>query len=143
MADLDLTLQRTVTIKVIVTEEFKKYLMAELERAIKNLDNQVLAMETQGKKLIENLKKQGEKTAKQVSAIVQQINLDKQQETIAKADLEKKIEDARNLKIGSEFVQGTVNGFTSVKKGDNLYKKLGAVEVIVKDGVIQEIKGAE
>lgn len=140
---MEVTLQRTVTIKVIVTEDFKKYLTAELDRAIKNLDNQVTSLEDQGKSLIENLKKQGEKTKKQVSAIAQQINLDKQQESLAKEDLKKKIDQAKNLKIGSEFVQGTINGFVKVKKGDNLYKKLGAMEVIIKDGVIQELKGAE
>jgi hypothetical protein len=138
---MELTLQRTVTIKVIVTEEFKKYLSSELERAIKNLDTQVNRMEEQGKRLIENLKKQGEKTAKQVSAIVQQINLDKQQEVLAKNDLLRKIEEAKQLKVGSEFIQGTINGWTSVQKGDNLYKKLGGLELIVKDGIIQEIKG--
>lgn len=134
-------LQRTVTIKVIVTEEFKSYLVTELDRTMKNLDAQVQRMEEQGKKLIENLKKQGEKTKQQISTIVQQINLDKQQQTIAKADLVKKIEDAKALKIGAEFVQGTVNGWVNVDKGDNLYKKIGALELIVKDGVIQEIKG--
>lgn len=139
----EVTLQRTVTIKVIVTEDFKKYLTAELEKAIKNLDNQVINLETQGKALIENLKKQGDKTQKQVSAIAQQINLDKQQESLAKEDLNKKIEQASSLKIGSEFVQGTINGFVKVKKGDNLYKKLGAMEIIIKDGVVQEIKGEE
>ena len=139
----EVTLQRTVTIKVIVTEDFKKYLTAELERAIKNLDNQVANLETQGKALIENLKKQGDKTQKQVSAIAQQINLDKQQESLAKDDLKKKIEQAKALKLGSEFVQGTINGFVKVKKGDNLYKKLGAMEIIIKDGVIQEVKGEE
>jgi hypothetical protein len=138
---MELTLQRTVTIKVIVTEEFKEYLVSELERAIKNLDSQVSTMEDQGKKLIESLKKQGEKTKKQISAIVQQINLDKQQETLAKEDLKKKIAEAKALQTGSEFIQGTVNGWVTVKKGDNLYKKLGALELIVKDGTIQEIKG--
>lgn len=139
----EVTLQRTVTIKVIVTEDFKKYLTAELERAIKNLDNQVANLEIQGKTLIENLKKQGEKTQKQVSAIAQQINLDKQQESLAKEDLKKKIDQAKALKIGAEFVQGTINGFVKVKKGDNLYKKLGAMEIVIKDGVVQEIKGEE
>jgi uncharacterized membrane protein YgaE (UPF0421/DUF939 family) len=138
---MELSLQRNVTIKVIVTEEFKKYLVAELERAIKNMDGQLGNMENQGKRLVENLKKQGEKTVKQISAIVQQINLDKQQATLAKTDLDKKIEEAKNLKIGAEFLQGTVQGTVTVKEGDNLYKKLGGVEVLLKDGVIQEIRG--
>ena len=138
----ELSLQRNITVKVIVTEEFKKYLSAELERSIKNMETQLSAMETQGKRLVENLKKQGEKTVKQVSAIVQQINMDKQQATLAKADLEKKIAEAKELKLGSEFLQGTVPGTTAVKEGDNLYKKLGGVEILLKDGVIQEIRGA-
>jgi len=135
-----ITLQRTITIKVIVTEEFKNYLISELERAINNLDTQLNSMESQGKKLIDTLKKQGEKTKKQVSAIAQQINLDKQQESLAKEDLTKKINEAKGLKIGAEFVQGTVNGFIDVGKGDNLYKLLGGMEIIIKDGVVQEIK---
>jgi hypothetical protein len=140
---MDLTLQRTVVIKVIVTEEFKKYLIAELERAIKNLDVQLGTLESQGKQLMESLKKQGEKTVKQVSAIAQQINMDRHQEGLAKEELLKKIDEAKKLKIGSEFVQGTVNGWVTIKKGDNLYKKLGATEIIIKDGVIQELKGVE
>jgi len=30
-----------------------------------------------------------------------------------------------------------------VKAGDNLYKKIGAAEVLVKDGIVQEIRNAE
>lgn len=138
---MGVTLKRTVTIKVIVTEEFKKYLVSELERAIKNLDTQLAQMEDQGKKLIDTLKKQGEKTKKQVVAISQQVNLDRQQERLAKADLEKKIKDAQLLPLDSEFIQGTVDGFVEIEKGDNLYKKLGGLEVIIKDGMIQEIRG--
>lgn len=133
-------LQKTVTIKVIVTEDFKKYLQAELQNAIKKMDLQMQRMEEQGKKLVANLKKQGEeKTKKQISAIVQQLNMDKQQQSIARADLEKKIEEANNLKVDSEFVQGTVNGFVDVKEGDNLYQKIGKSELIIKDGIIQKI----
>ncbi len=134
-------LKRTATIKVIVTEEFKKYLVSELERAIKNLDTQLAQMEDQGKKLIDTLKKQGEKTKKQVAAISQQINLDRQQERLAKADLEKKIQDAQLLPLNSEFIQGTVDGTVDVAKGDNLYKKLGALEIVIKDGIVQDIRG--
>ncbi|GBR75558.1 protein YlqD [Candidatus Termititenax persephonae] len=137
----ELSLQRNVTVKVTVTEEFKKYLVSELERSIKNMETQLTTMETQGKRLVENLKKQGEKTVKQISAIVQQINMDKQQAVLAKVDLEKKIAEAKELKLGSEFLQGTVQGTTTVKEGDNLYKKLGGIELLLKDGVIQEIRG--
>ena len=53
------TLKRTVTIKAIVTEDFKKYLVFELQNAIKNLDQKMSLVDTQGKKLIETLKDKG------------------------------------------------------------------------------------
>ena len=52
-----------------------------------------------------------------------------------------KIEEAKKLIIGSEFVQGPLEGPVTVAIGDNLYKKVGGAEIIVKDGIIQEIRG--
>lgn len=134
-----ITLKRTVTIKAIVTEDFKKYLTFELQNAIKNLDQKMSLVETQGKKLIETLKDKGAQD--QITSIDQQINLEKQQKDAAVADLNKRIEDAKSLALNSEFIQGTVDGFVSVGEGDNLYQKLGALEIIIKDGIIQEIRG--
>ena len=133
------TLKRTVTIKAIVTEDFKKYLIFELQNAIKNLEQKMSLVETQGKKLIETLKDKGSKD--QINSINQQISLEKQQKDTAVGDLNKRIEDANNLALKSEFVQGTVDGFVSIAEGDNLYQKLGALEIIIKDGIIQEIRG--
>ena len=59
----------------------------------------------------------------------------------SKADLQRKIQEARNLVVGTEFVQGPLEGPVTVTIGDNLYKKVGGAEIIVKDGVIQEIRG--
>jgi hypothetical protein len=133
------TLKRTVTIKAIVTEDFKKYLVFELQNAIKNLDQKMSLVDTQGKKLIETLKDKGAQD--QINSINQQINLEKQQKDAAVTDLNKRIEDAKNLALNSEFIQGTVDGFVTVGEGDNLYQKLGALEIIIKDGIIQDIRG--
>ncbi len=46
----------------------------------------------------------------------------------------------KELQPGSLFTQGIIEGFASVKEGDNLYEKLGAMEIIVQDGVIQTIR---
>ncbi|NBV41533.1 hypothetical protein EBR96_02025 [bacterium] len=48
--------------------------------------------------------------------------------------------DAINqLELNSLFTQGTVDGFVSVSEGDNLYEKLGGMEILVQDGVVQKI----
>ena len=133
-----ITLKRTVTVKAIVTEDFKRYLTHELNGAIRNLENKMAAVLDQGKKLIKTLQDQGAND--QVKNIKQQIELERQQQKAAVEDLKKRIEDAKALPLESEFIQGTVDGFVDVKKGDNLYKALGALEVIIKDGDIQDIR---
>jgi len=133
------TLKRTVTIKAIVTEDFKNYLCYELETAIKDLQQKIQGMESQGKALIESLQNEG--ASDQIKSIEQQLKLEKQQQMNVINDLNRRIEEAKALELDSEFVQGTIDGFVGVKVGDNLYQKLGALEIIVKDGVIQDIKG--
>lgn len=132
-----LTLKRVVTIKVIVTEQFKKYLGAEVERAIRNLDLQAQQMEFQAKRYLQDLEEKG--MAQEAGNFKNQLSLEKQRQDSVKGGLQKKIEEAQNLPLGSEFIQGTVDGWVKVKKGDNLYEKLGAMEITIKDGVIQKI----
>ncbi len=135
------TLKRTVTIKAIVTEDFKKYLTYELETSIKDLQKKMSDIEVQAKGLIDSLGK--DSSPEQSKMISQQLQVEKQQQESTVADLKKRIEDAKNLKLDSEFIQGTIDGFTTIKAGDNLYQKLGALEIVVKDGVVQEIKGEQ
>jgi hypothetical protein len=133
------TLKRTVTIKAIVTEDFKKYLKYELDTAIKDVEKKVDDIGNQAKQLVETLNKEGAND--QIQSIEQQLKLEKQQQANVVNDLKNRIKEAEGLEIGSEFVQGTIDGFVGVKPGDNLYQKLGALEIVVKDGVVQELKG--
>ncbi|MFC1483020.1 YlqD family protein [Candidatus Margulisiibacteriota bacterium] len=134
-------LKRSVTIKVIVTEDFKKYLKLEIEKALENLDRQMQNVEGKAKQLIQTLEdKKGDSAKKQVSSIKQQVQMDRYQQMLAKTDLEKRKAEADTLAIGSEFLQGTIDSFVDLKKGDNLYKKLGGMEVIIKDGEILDIR---
>ena len=133
------TLKRTVTIKAVVTEDFKKYLNYELQNSLKSLDDKLAQMEIQGKQLIEMLTKQG--ALDQIASIRQQMELERLQQKTSTDELSKRLDEAKNLPLGSEFVQGTIDGFVTVKTGDNLYHKLGAMEIIIKDGVVQDITG--
>ena len=136
----NIQVKRTITVKVIVTEQFKNYLVEELTNAIRNLDNQLVQLESQGTKLLDSLKLAGDKAQKQMEQVKQQMELDKQQQKLAKEDLLKKIKEAKLLALNTEFNQGTLDSWVEIQKGDNLYEKLGATEIIVKDGVIQDIR---
>ena len=132
-------LKRVVMVKAIVTDGFKANLDKELSRAIKNIETQEKQIEFQSKPHIEDLKKKG--LMQQLNSLLRQLDEEKAKMGAAKADLNNKIVEAKKLKMGSEFVQGPLEGPVNVKVGDNLYKRIGAAEIIVKDGVIQEIRG--
>ncbi len=141
MAEKEIELKRVVMVKAIVTQAFKDNLMKELDRAIKNLDTQGQQMDFQAKTYMEDLKKKG--MISQMTAFKHQLEEEKGRQAAAKADLQAKIEEAKKLTLNTEFVQGPLEGPVTVKMGDNLYKKIGAAEILVKDGVIQEIRNAE
>lgn len=132
-------LKRVVMVKAIVTESFKDNLVRELERAVKNLDMQLSQMDAQSKKHMENLRKKGQMS--QLTTFKKQLEDERTRQAAAKSDLIMKIEQAKKLVLNTEFVQGPLEGPVSVTVGDNLYKKVGGAEIIVKDGIIQETRG--
>jgi hypothetical protein len=134
----EIELKRVVMVKAIVTEPFKQNLVKELERAISNIENQLSQMEERGKNYLEDLKKKG--LMQKAAAFRHQIDDEKSRQSAARSDLLMKIEEAKNLQLGTEFVQGPLEGPVNVKLGENLYKKIGGAEIIVKDGIIQEIR---
>jgi hypothetical protein len=141
MAEKAIELKRVVMVKAVVTQAFKDNLMKELDRAIKNLDTQGQQMDFQAKTYMEDLKKKG--MISQMTAFKHQLEEEKGRQAAAKADLQAKIEEAKKLVLNTEFIQGPLEGPVTVKMGDNLYKKIGAAEILVKDGVVLEIRNAE
>ncbi|MFH1710151.1 MAG: YlqD family protein [bacterium] len=141
MAEKVIELKRVVMVKAVVTEAFKDNLVKELDRAMKNLDAQAQQMDFQAKTYMEDLKKKG--MISQMTAFKHQLDEEKGRQAATKSDLLLKIEEAKKLVLNTEFIQGPLEGPVVVKTGDNLYKKIGAAEILVKDGIIQEVRNAE
>lgn len=137
----EIELKRVVMVKAIVTESFKDNLVKELDRAVKNLETQENQMEMQSTNYMEDLKKKG--LMQKAAAFKHQLEDERTRQAAAKSDLTMKIEEAKRLVLGTEFVQGPLEGPVKVGLGDNLYKKVGGAEIVVKDGIIQEIRGAD
>ena len=139
--DNGVILKRVVTIKVIVTEQFKEYLIAEVKRALNNLEQQSQMLEKQANNLVmSTLGRGGGQTPPGFS---EQLEMERQRIAQVKQQLQSKIEQANALELDSEFIQGTVDGMVYVKEGDNLYEKLGALEVTIKDGEVLKIADLE
>ena len=121
------TLKRRVSIKAVVTDKFKEYLRFELSETVRGAKERITAIDTQ-------LKSESEG-----SSLYMQLQSEKDQltQTVSQSDPQKSMID--NLQNETLFSQGIIDGFVSVSVGDNLYEKLGGMEITVKDGVIQKI----
>ena len=129
------TVKRPVVIKAIVTESFKRLYIQDLEEAIKRVN----AIEGQLDSQIRRAELERTVTP-QARAIRQQLELERARQEATRAELEMRLREAQQLELNSEFAQGTVESLVEVRVGDNLFTKLSRAEIIVKDGIIMEIR---
>lgn len=132
---MGLTVTRPVVIKAIVTEGFKRLYIQDLEDAVKRVDVIVQQLDTQIRRT--ELERQ---VTPQARAIRQQLELERARQEATRAELTMRLREAQELELNSEFTQGTLESLVEVKVGDNLFTKLGRTEIVVKDGIIMEIR---
>lgn len=135
-----ISLRRQVTIVAIVTEQFRQQASAELQAALQQMDMEAQQLEFQGKRAMGDLEKRGASPA-ELEGLKGQIEENRQRLRAQKADLLGKLDMIGKMELGSEFVQGNVDNYVEVRVGDHLYAKLANPAVIVKDGIVQEIRG--
>lgn len=121
------TLKRRVTISAIVTDKFKEFLRLELKETVAFSQQRIQEIDAQ-------LQSQslGLEIQTQLRAERQQLELTVQSESQQAEAIEK-------LENDTVFNQGVIDGFVSVSVGDNLYEKLGGMEIVVKDGIVQKL----
>jgi hypothetical protein len=141
-----ISLKRQVAIKAIVTDVFKQNVTAEIQQALQQIDLNLQQLEFQGKRAMADLEKKslspaGPQQAAQMEALGQSIEQERERLAMAKNEMLQRLQMISQLEMNSEFVQGTVDNYVDIKIGDNLYEKLSNTEVILKDGLVVEIRG--
>ena len=144
-ANTSLLLKRPVTIKAIVTAQWKEEVRQQLQNQVAQVDKQIQQLEMQGSRTIEEIKKQAKQpdspqTAKQVESIKSQVNQKKGEMLNKKNQSLQQLQQIQLLELDQEVVQAQMESFFRLEKGDNLVKKLN-VEVVIRDGVVEEIRG--
>jgi len=137
-----ISLRRQVTIVAIVTEQFRQQATAELQAALQQTDMEAQQLEFQGKRAITDFEKRGAAAA-EIEGVKGQIEEQRQRIKAQKTDLLGKLDMIGKMELNSEFIQGQVDNFVDVKVGDHIYAKLSNPQIIVKDGIVQEIRGEE
>jgi hypothetical protein len=132
---MGLTVTRPVLIKAVVTESFKRLYVQDLEDAIKRAETILEQITTQIRR--SELERQ---VSPQSRALRQQLEVEHARQEAARAELQMRLREAEALQLNTEFTQGTVESLVEVQIGDNLFNKLGRAEILVKDGIILEIR---
>ncbi len=140
-----LLLKRPVTIKAVVTNRWKEEVQQQLQTQINQLDSQMQQLDMQGQRTIEEIKQQsikpiGPQVTKQIENIQGQVNQKKSEILEKKNQILQQLQQVQLLELDQEVVQAQMESFFRLQQGDNLVKKLN-VEVVIRDGVVEEIRG--
>lgn len=131
-----ITVQRPVVIKAIVTDGFKRLYVADLEEAIKRVDAIITQIDVQARRF--ELERQV--TPQQSRNLRAQLELERQRQEATRFELQARLREAQDLQLNTEFTQGTIEGTVEVAVGDNLFDKISRTEIVVKDGIVLEIR---
>jgi hypothetical protein len=140
-----LLLKRAVTVKAVVTPLWKEEVQKQLQNQLNQIDNQLQQLEMQGQRVAAELQKQNPQggeaaTSQQISSVQNQVNQKKSGLLEQKNKILQQLQQVQMLELDQEVSQGQIESFFRVEKGDNLIRKL-QIEVLLRDGVVEEIRG--
>jgi hypothetical protein len=130
-----ITVIRPVVIKAIVTEAFKEGYKRELQEALRSVEDLIGRIDSQIRRM--ELERQ---ITPQSRAVRQQLELERSRQEGLRAELQDRLQEAERLELATEFPHGTVDALVEVRIGDNLFRKLTRTEIVVKDGIVMEIR---
>lgn len=125
---------QTVVVKQILTEESKQKLLEKYFAAKLQMQKEYQQLQFELKKLEKNKKYQPSHLNKHFEK-----ELEKRQEK--EKQLEFQIEQLHMLPIGSELKEKEVQALIEVNVGDVWDEKLTQRTILIKDGMIEEIRG--
>jgi len=136
--------KRPVTIKTIVTDVFKKQTVDEINKEMHLLDSQIMQLELQNKQIQDQVtgfsSQYGGENPEQIQQALAEISNRLQQMTMLKQELHSQRESIGHLALENEVVTGSLENYVELQIGENIYEKFKEAEIIVRDGIIQEIK---
>lgn len=141
-----LLLKRVINIKAIVTPLWKEEAQKQLQGQINQVDSRLQQLEMQGQRMLSELKKQADAQPEnraiqqQMGEVQNRLNQDKSKLLQQKNQALQQLQQVQTAEMDKEVDQGKVESFFNVGKGDNLVRKL-QVEILLRDGVIEDIRG--
>ncbi|KRW92361.1 hypothetical protein SD51_02215 [Alicyclobacillus tengchongensis] len=132
-----MVIRQPVAVKFILTEAAKQQIIAEQRRQIEQVMNELEQIEEQGKQAIEEAMAQSGELAQQVR---QQVENEKRVREQRREELFQQMQQFQQMELGTEIQNMTVETMVEVKPGDDWTKVLLGSEIIVRDGIVVEIR---
>jgi hypothetical protein len=139
-------LVRQIAVKAIVTENFKAQVANEIKRNLQQIDAELQQLEFKGKRAIADIEKRSPQQQQppdikiQIDTIRGQVEAEKMRLLQLKEEMSAQNQALTELPIGSVVTQFTVENPVEVRVGENIFQRLEGGEILVKDGIIQEIR---
>ncbi len=133
-----LHLKQNVVVKVVVTEKFKEDFKKDLQRQLENAESKARDLKSSMARVV--IESAGIQNASYVETLKARIEEEKMLQEALASQLRDKLKEIDELPIGSVYPYVVLEGFVDVQVGDDLFKKISSQEVIIKDGIVTEIK---
>jgi len=138
-------LKRVVNVKAVVTPLWKQEVQDQLQTQINQTDQQLQQLDIQGQRAVAEVQKQslqppGPLVTQQIDNIQIQVNQKKSELLEQKNQSLQNLQQVQLLELDQEVNQFQMEGFFRVEPGDNLISKL-QVEIVLRDGIVEEIRG--
>ena len=145
METSNLMIQRQVNIKAIVTPRWKEEAQQSLQAQLNQVDGQLQSLDMQLQQVLSDMQKQsiqppGPDTLQQMEGVKMQFNQGKSELLEQKNQVLQQLQQVQTLSIEQQVDQGQVVSNFAIQVGDNLISKMN-VEILLRDGVVEEIRG--
>jgi hypothetical protein len=146
LSNSHLLLQRNVNVNVIVTPRWKEEAQQQLQAQLNAVDGQIQQLDMQLQQVLTDIQKQsvqppGPETMQQMEGIKMQFNQRKSELLEQKNMALQQLQQVQTLDLEQEVNQGQIISTFKLEKGDNLIDKMN-VEVVLRDGMVEEIRGS-
>jgi len=129
-------INRKILVKVIVTQDFKDSFSHQLNSYKAEIDAAIEKLKTEESRFLLT----GTLNSNEITAYRSKLAKEREQQEIAKKELEDKQKEIQSLEIGSIFPYMQLDSTGEIKEGDNLFEKLSGGEITIRDGIVLSIK---
>ncbi|MCL6637302.1 MAG: YlqD family protein [Alicyclobacillus sp.] len=131
-------IRQPVAVKFILTESTKQQLIQQHRQQVERLQMELEQLDLQGRQWLEQAMAQGGGEAAQ--QVRQRLEQEKQARLQQREQLIQQMQQIQQMDLGTEVQNMNVETMVEVRVGDDWSKVLLGSEIIIKDGIVHEIR---